>query len=283
MAILSQITFYPIKSCAGVALTEATLTRRGIEHQGIYDREWMLVDASGRFLTQRELPRMALIVPRLAPGVLQVSAPVMPVLELPLRQGAPAGSKLRPVQLWDEPLAAYDCGDGVAAWFTQVLGLACRLVRFDPASERLANARWTAGVAAPTLFSDGYPVLVIGAASLDDLNQKLRQAGRDALPMNRFRPNLVVDQLDAFEEDYTQQFALGATVLKPVKPCPRCPIPTVDQATGVVGPDPVDILRRYRAKPELDGAICFGMNCIVIAGGDELLQVGQEIGVTLAF
>lgn len=283
MAILSQITFYPVKSCAGVALSEATLTRRGIRHQGIYDREWMLVDLAGRFLTQRELPRMALIAPRLAPGALLVGAPGMDLLALALGQPAPAQAAIRLVELWDEQVQARDCGDHAAAWFSRVLEVACRLVRFDPAIERLASARWTDGVAAPTMFADGYPVLVIGAASLDDLNQKLRQAGRQAVPMNRFRPNLVLDQLEAFEEDYTQTFTLGATVLKPVKPCPRCPIPSVDQASGVIGPDPVDLLRPYRANPALDGAICFGMNCIVAAGGDELVHLGQQIDVSLAF
>jgi uncharacterized protein YcbX len=126
-------------------------------------------------------------------------------------------------------------------------------------------------------------VLVIGSASLADLNEKLAAAGREAIPMNRFRPNLVIDGIDAFEEDYADQFALGEARLKPVKPCPRCPIPAVDQATGVPGPDPLDILAGYRAKPALDGAICFGMNCIVTEGDGQRLYVGQAVTMTLAF
>jgi uncharacterized protein YcbX len=126
-------------------------------------------------------------------------------------------------------------------------------------------------------------VLVIGAASLADLNEKLVAAGRAALPMNRFRPNLVIDGIGAFEEDYVEQFALGAAVLKPVKPCPRCPIPSVDQATGVPGDDPLDILQAYRRKPQLDDAVCFGMNCIVTAGAGERLSVGQSLDAVLAF
>ena len=152
-----------------------------------------------------------------------------------------------------------------------------------PEEERLASAKWTNGIEAPTLFSDGYPVLVIGAASLDDLNHKLVAAGRAAIPMNRFRPNLVVAGIEAFEEDYTESFQLGELTLVPVKPCPRCPIPSVDQASGLVGPDPLDILQSYRRKPELDDAVCFGMNCIVTDGVDQVLHVGQEIDVALAF
>jgi uncharacterized protein YcbX len=156
-------------------------------------------------------------------------------------------------------------------------------VRFHANATHFANPKWTGGIEVPTLFSDGFPILVTGAASLDDLNAKLAAAGRAPLPMDRFRPNLVVEGLDAFEEDYVEAFTLGGAELNPVKPCPRCPIPAIDQASGEVGPDPLDILATYRAKPALDGAICFGMNCIVTAGDGEQLVVGQEIGVRLAF
>ena len=159
----------------------------------------------------------------------------------------------------------------------------CRLVRFHAHAERHVSTKWTDGVAATTLFSDGYPVLVIGQGSLDDLNDKARAAGRAPLPMNRFRPNIVIGDLDAFEEDYAESFQLGAARLKPVKPCPRCPMPSVDQSTGEFGPDPLDLLQGYRAKPALDGAVCFGMNCILIGNEDQRVYVGQEIDVSLAF
>ena len=168
------------------------------------------------------------------------------------------------VQLWDEQVRAYDCDEVTAAWFSNAIGVPCRLARFHPDVVRTTGTKWTGGIAAPTLFSDGYPLLVASVASLDDVNEKLHAAGRAPLPMNRFRPNLVLDGIGAFEEDYADALQFGATTLKPVKPCPRCPIPSVDQATGVPGPDPLDVMRGYRAKPELDGAICFGMNAIVI-------------------
>jgi uncharacterized protein YcbX len=281
MPTLSDIIFYPVKSCGAIRLAEAVLTDSGLAAQGVHDREWMLVDAAGRFLTQREYPRMALIAPRLGPGVLEVSAPGMAPHALSLAE-AP-GSIPREVHIWDDRVGAIDGGDASADWFSQAIGAPCRLVRFPPSARRATSTRWTGGVAAPTRFADGYPVLLIGAASLDDLNGRLAAAGRERLPMNRFRPNLVIDGLDAFEEDYIAQFDLGGAVLKPVKPCPRCPIPSIDQASGVPGPDPLDILGAYRRKPQLDDAVCFGMNCIVGAGAGTRLTIGLHVEATLAF
>lgn len=283
MAVLSALTLYPIKSCAGIALREATLTEAGLMTGYIYDREWMVVDQAGRFLSQREYPRMALIVPRLKSDTLELRAPGMLRLEIPLGLPEPDGAPLLGVQVWDDQLQAYDCGELAATWFSKAIGTACRLVRFPAHAERAVSTKWTGGVAATTLFSDGYPLLLAGAASLDDLNEKLLAAGRAALPMERFRPNLVVSELSAFEEDYVDTFECGDAVLKPVKPCSRCSIPSVDQRTGETGPDPLDILQSYRAKPELDGAICFGMNAIVLAGTGTTLKIGQEMHVNLAF
>lgn len=283
MAILSEITFYPIKSCAGIALREAVLTSSGLMSEQVYDREWMVVDSAGRFLTQREYPRMALIVPKIKATTLELRAPGMLRLEIELGLPHPQRAPMLEVQLWDEQVRAYDCDEVTAAWFSHAVGVPCRLVRFHPDVVRATSTKWTGGIAATTLFSDGYPILVAGAASLDDVNDRLRAIGRDALPMNRFRPNLVIGGIGAFEEDYAEFFQFGNTTLTPVKPCARCPIPSVDQATGVPGPDPLDVMHGYRAKPELDGAICFGMNAIVTAGGDERIVVGQEVGFDLAF
>ena len=283
MAILSEITFYPIKSCAGIALREAVLTSSGLMSEQIFDREWMVVDSAGRFLTQREYPRMALIVPKIKATTLELRAPGMLRLEIELGLPHPQLAPMLEVQLWDEQVRAYDCDEATAAWFSSAVGVPCRLVRFHPDVVRATSTKWTGGIAASTLFSDGYPVLVAGAASLEDVNDRLRAIGRQALPMNRFRPNLVIDGIGAFEEDYADYLQFGSTILKPVKPCARCPIPSVDQATGVPGPDPLDVMQSYRAKPELDGAICFGMNAIVTAGGDERIVAGQEVGFELAF
>ncbi|SDH20162.1 MULTISPECIES: MOSC domain-containing protein [unclassified Duganella] len=283
MPVLSAITLYPIKSCAGLSLQEATVTSLGLMTEQIYDREWMVVDENGMCLTQREHPRMALIKPALKGTTLEVQAPGMLRLEIPLGLPDPATAPTLTTRLWEDTVLAYDCDALTAEWFTRAVGTPCRLARFHANAERPVSTKWTNGVQATTMFSDGYPILVAGEASLEDLNQKLIAAGRQALPMNRFRPNLVIDGIEAFEEDYAESYQIGEVLLKPVKPCPRCPMPSVDQATGEFGPDPMDIMQSYRAKPELEGALCFGMNAILIAGEDQRVRVGQEIEVSLAF
>lgn len=283
MPILTELNLYPIKSCAGIALREATLTEAGLMSEHIYDREWMVVDANGVFMTQREYPKMALITPRIKAETLELRAPGMLRLEIPLGLPDPEDARVLDVRVWDDTVKAFDCDETTAAWFSGFLGVPCRLVRFHVDAKRFANTVWTGGVEAPTLFSDGYPVLVISQASLADLNEKLVAQGRDALPMNRFRPSIVIDGIGAFEEDYAASLAIGNATLKPVKPCPRCPIPSIDQATGTIGPDPLDILQGYRANPKVDGGITFGMNAILLNGDGELLRVGQEVDVQLAF
>jgi uncharacterized protein YcbX len=281
MAKLTHLLIYPIKSCAGIAVRSATVLESGLSALGVNDREWMLVTEDGRFLTQREHPRMALIRPLPADGQLHVRAPGMDELTLPLAWDETATR--RAVTIWDDTVDAADCGDAAAAWFSAVLGTPCRLVRFHRDAVRPTSTKWTNGVPAQTRFADGYPLLLIGQASLDDLNARLVAAGRQALQMDRFRPNLVVDGLDACEEDFLATLTVGGVEIRPVKPCARCPIPSIDQATGVPGPDPLDILQTYRANPRMEGAVCFGMNCIVVAGAGRELHLGQELETEIAF
>jgi uncharacterized protein len=281
MATLTQLFIYPIKSCAGYAVPSATLLESGLQAQGVHDREWMLVTEQGQFLTQREHPCMALVKPRPDGDLLRVSSPGMSDFCLPLAHDPQA----RPctVRIWDDLVDAADCGDAAANWFTQAVGAACRLVRFRRDVVRPTSVKWTEGVPSQTRFADGYPLLVIGQASLDDLNARLAAAGRAALPMDRFRPNLVVDGLPAFEEDYLAELAFEMATVRPVKPCARCPIPSIDQQTGIAGPDPLDILQTYRANPRMEGAVCLGMNCIVAHGAGSELYAGQELEAELAF
>lgn len=283
MAILTELNLYPIKSCAGIALREAILTAAGLMSEHIYDREWMVVDTQGEFITQRNHPKLALITPRIKADTLELRAPGMLRLEIPLGLPHPDDAKTLQVRVWNDTVNAYDCDETTAAWFSNFLGVPCRLVRFHTDAKRIASTKWTGSIEAPMLFSDGYPMLVISEASLVDLNEKLIAQGRSALPMNRFRPNIVIGGVDAFEEDYAQSFKLGDATLKPVKPCPRCPVPSIDQATGEFGPDPLDMLRTYRTDPKVDGGITFGMNTILLEGEDQLLRVGQEVEVSLAF
>ncbi|WP_283443550.1 MOSC domain-containing protein [Noviherbaspirillum suwonense] len=283
MPILSQLTFYPIKSCAGISLSSATLTGAGLMHEHVYDREWMLVDDDNNFLTQREHPRMALITPRLRSETLELRAPGMLRLDLTLDLPDPDTASRRTVKLWQHTLDAYD-GDSVTRqWFSQFLGVSCQLVRFHPEAHHPVNPARTGGKDIGTLFSDGYPLLLIGQASLDDLNRRLAAQGRAALPMDRFRPNLVIAGAEAHDEDHAAHLAIGNAEIRPVKPCPRCPIPSIDQQTGMPGPDPLDVLRTYRAGVGGIGGIGFGMNCIVTRGEGETLRIGQEVALELAF
>jgi uncharacterized protein YcbX len=283
MPVLSALTLYPIKSCAGIGLQEATLTSAGLMSRHIYDREWMLVDADGEALTQREFPKMALIVPRLKGEVLEVRAPGMLPLEIPLDLPHPDDARLLRVRVGEDEVEAYDCDQTSAAWFSNAVGTPCRLARFHPDAERLSNMKWTGGAKVPNFFSDGFPMLVIGTGSLQDLNEKLVAHGRTALPMNRFRPNIVFDDIAAFEEEYAERYRIGEAVLKPVKPCPRCPMPSIDQATGEFGPDPLDILQTYRANERVGGRVSFGINTILLQGEGQVLRIGQPVEVVLAF
>ena len=281
MPTLTQLLLYPIKSCAGMAVPAATLLESGLAAQGVHDREWMLVTPDGQFLTQREYPRMALVQPRPEGDVLRVGMPGQPDLALPLAWLD--NEQARQVRVWDDLVDAADCGDAAAAWFSAALATSCRLVRFRRGVVRPTSVKWTGGVASQTRFADGYPLLLIGGASLEDLNTRLHAAGRAPLPMDRFRPNLVVDGLEAFEEDYLEALHDYELAIRPVKPCGRCPIPSVDQATGIPGPDPLDILQTYRANARMEGAICIGMNCIVVRGAGSELRVGQVLDAELAF
>ncbi len=283
MPILTELNLYPIKSCAGISLREATLTAAGLMSEQIYDREWMIVDENGDALTQREYPKMALITPRIKADTLELRAPGMLRLEVPLGLPDPEDERRIRVQVWDDQVEAYDCDDTTALWFSNALGVKCRLVRFHPDATRYSSKKWTNDAEVPVLFSDGYPMLVIGTGSLEDLNEKLVAQGRSALPMNRFRPNLVFSDIAPFEEDLADVYQFAAAALKPVKPCPRCPLPSVDQATGEFGPDPLDILATYRANPKVDGSITFGMNAVTLSGEGTVLRVGQQVAVDPAF
>lgn len=283
MPYLSDLVIYPIKSCGGISVREATITPAGLMTDYIYDREWMVIDEDGDFLTQREYPRMAQIVPRIKADTLELRAPGMLRLDIPLDLPAPEHARVRQVRVWDDIVPAYDSDEVAATWFSNAIGRPCRLVRFHPDAKRRADAKWVGDREVPTLFSDGYPVLIISTASLDELNRRLMENGRQALPMNRFRPNLVISDTLPHEEDMADTLTLNGAVLKPVKPCTRCSIPSVDQMTGQAGEDPLDMLAAYRANPKMNGAVTFGMNAILLEGEGAMLRVGQEVALELAF
>ncbi len=283
-ATIARLFVYPVKSCAGVELPEVLLTETGLE----FDRAWMVVDAAGEFVSQRELPRMALIQPQMKHMEMVLRAPGMLALHIAFDRV----EKPVRVTVWKDEVAAYDMGDIAAQWFSDFLSepgkpQRLRMVRFDPEHRRLSSLKWTGDIEALNQFSDGFAVLVTSEASLGELNDKLVAAGRDAVTMQRFRPNIVLSGVEAQDEDRvdTLQIATveGGAELKGVKPCPRCPIPDIDPATAVPSPEVGDMLRTYRSNPRVDGAVTFGMNCIVLQGAEHLLRTGQAVGANYRF
>ena len=284
-ATISRIFVYPIKSCAAVEVKESLLIETGLE----FDRAWMVVDESGEFLSQRELPRMALIQPKLKQYELVLRAPGMLSLHIALD----SVEKACQVKVWDDTCAAFDMGDVAAQWFTDFLmqerprGLApmkLRLVRFDPDFKRQSSMKWTQGQQALNQFSDGYPLLVASEASLAELNARLSRGGHETVGIERFRPNIVLAGLQAHDEDRTAALNIsGASsgfTLKLVKPCPRCPIPEVNPATGEINPEVSQILRSYRQDSRVGGAITFGMNAIVERDNDAPFDLDIAVGYT---
>ncbi len=288
-ARIERLFVYPIKSCAGVEVQEAVLTETGLD----LDRAWMLVDRDGDFVSQRELPRMALIRPQLRSEDVVLRAPGMLALHLKID----TVEQPTRARVWDDEVKAYDMGDLAAQWFSDFLAPddaatrsanpAYRLVRFDPEQERLSSMKWTGGLAAQNQFCDGFPVLVISTASLDGLNQRLQKSGAAAITMERFRPNIVLGGLGEHDEDRLEGLHIttgeGTTHLRPVKPCARCPIPNIDPKTALSSPEVNDTLQGYRQDPRVNGAITFGMNAIIIEGIDHVLRVGQPLGGNFRF
>ena len=276
---IARLFVYPVKSCAGIEVQQALLTDTGLD----LDRAWMVVDAEGMFVTQRALPRMALIRPQLKGDEMVLRAPGMLALHVAIDAvEAPAT-----VTVWRDTVPAWDMGAVAAQWFTDFLGQPCRLVRFDPEYRRLSSMEWTGGVEAPNQFADGFPLLLASQASMDELNVRLQAAGHAAAGIERFRPNVVLAGVDAHDEDRVDLVRVdaqeGEIHLQPVKPCSRCPIPDIDPATAESNPSVGDTLRTYRKDQRLDGAITFGMNAIVRQGAGQMLRVGQRVAANLRF
>ncbi|MGA3158576.1 MAG: MOSC N-terminal beta barrel domain-containing protein [Steroidobacteraceae bacterium] len=265
--ILKSLHVYPLKSGQGFERERETATRWGLSG----DRRFMLTTPEGRFITQREQPHLALLVPHIEREQLTLVAPERAPLQLDLR--AP-GSPIT-VQIWKDTCQAQDLGSRAADWVSEYLGTPCRLVRFDDAHGRLSNPEWCHGIEAPTRFTDGFPFLVLGTASLADLNQRLAVP----LPMNRFRPSLVIEGWEPYDEDRVDELQIGAVRLKLVKACTRCRITATDQLTGVFqGDEPLRTLKSYRMDHALHGVI-FGQNAILVDGDGAQLHCGEAVKV----
>ena len=253
---------YLIKSCRGTPLDEAIVDARGI----MADRRWMVVDAAGNFLSQRDLPRMALVTPRLGDEVMEVTAPDMEPIVVALGS---SGAEVD-VTIWDDRCVAVDEGAGAARWFTTVLGVPCRLVRKSDTDVRRVDPTY-AGPGDQVGFADGFSFLLTSQASLDELNRRLPQP----LPMNRFRPNIVIDGATAFEEDGWRSIRVGAITFTVAKPCARCAITTTDQLTAERSKEPLRTLATFRNVP--GKGVMFGQN--LIHHGTGVLRLGDTVEV----
>jgi len=253
---------YPVKSCRGTSLGAAVVGPRGIAA----DRQWMIVDERGEFRTQREVPRMALVSPRLIDGVLEMTAPGMPTLNV-----SPGTQRERThVVVWDDHCAAVDEGPRAAEWLSAFLEVPCRLVRIPDDEIRRVDPRY-AGPDDQVGFADGFSFLLTSRASLDELNRRLSAP----LPMNRFRPNVVVDGPEAFEEDRWKRIRIEGITFAVVKPCARCAITTTDQHTGERSHEPLRTLATFRHV--MGRGVMFGQNLIHDRSG--VLHLGAEVEV----
>jgi uncharacterized protein YcbX len=268
MISVVSLHVYPVKSCRGIERSQAVVTDAGLEH----DREWMVVTEDGRFLTQREEPRLALIETDVDDARLRLSAAGHDAVEVPLERGG----EPREVVVWRHHCVAHDQGEESARWLSGFLGRPLRLVRFDPQHRRLSDREFTGATPGYSRFADAYAFLVLSLASLADLNARLPAP----LPMNRFRPNVVIDGVEAYGEDAIRELHAGPLTLRLVKACTRCTIPTTDQATAERHPaEPLRTLRRYRWDERLRG-VTFGQNAIVVEGAGARLRVGEELTAT---
>jgi uncharacterized protein len=269
-ASIAALFVYPVKGCRGIALSSARVTERGLEH----DREWMVVDTAGRFVTQRTEPRLASIAIAITATSLTLTVPGTKPLQVPLDHSGVAGA----VTVWRDTVPGIDQGSAAAAWLSARLDGAYRLVRFDPAARRLCNPAYAGDSGAHTAFADGYPLLVLSEASLNDLNARLATP----LPIDRFRPNLLLSGVDAYDEDHIDQIVSGDVTLKMVKPCTRCQVTTIDQRTLERGLEPLHTLAGYRHNALLDG-VAFGMNAIVTAGAGATLTRAAPVAHSYRF
>lgn len=260
---LSQINLYPVKSLGGFAVASADVEPRGLQ----YDRRWMVVDEEGRFRTQRELPRMALVATALEADCLTLRAPGVAPLRVPLE---PGGETTQTVRVWRSVCEARPVGTNADRWLTEFFGVSCRLVFMPEETRRAVNPDYRAGEGIVS-FADGYPLLLVGEMSLTDLNSRLEQP----VPTNRFRPNLVVSGAPAYAEDGWQKVRIGGVTFHGVKSCDRCSMITVDQTAGALtGPEPLKTLASYRLQ---DQKVLFGR--LLIPDGGGTVRVGDAVEI----
>lgn len=265
---LAELNIYPVKSLRGHPVAACLVERPGLEN----DRRFMIVDPAGRFVTQREYARMALITPSSQADTLALSAPGMEEISLEVKRSG----KHMNVEIWSSPAVdSIDQGDMPAAWLSDFLKMPVRLVRMADHFQRTLDPKYALQADDHVSFADGYPILIVSQESLDDLNSRMSQP----VPMNRFRPNLVVQGVAphapaGFAEDGWKRIRIGQVEMALVKPCARCNVPAINQDTAEIGREPNTTLATFRKR---DGKVFFGVNVIPITTGK--LQIGDSLEI----
>ncbi|KAF5472238.1 hypothetical protein F2P56_008974 [Juglans regia] len=290
-ARVSSIFIYPVKSCRGISLLRAPITATGFR----WDRQWVVVNAKGRACTQRVEPRLALVVVELPSeafiegweptqsSYMVLKAPGMNVLKVSLRKPHETADG---VSVWEWSGSALDEGDEASQWFSDFLGKPYRLVRFNTASEtRPVEPQYAPGH--KILFSDMYPYLLLSQGSMDALNELLN----NPIPVNRFRPNILVDGCEPYAEDLWTEIRINNFTFQGVKLCSRCKVPTINQETGIAGPEVSETLKAFRSDKVLrptqkqKGKVYFGQNLVwkdsqtVAEGKGKVIEVGDPVYV----
>ncbi len=267
---VSALWIYPVKSLGGIPLETAEVQSRGFR----YDRRWMLVDEQGQFLTQRNLPEMALLRPAIFTDFLEVRDSRNPGEPIRTPLQPPATGKFQKVKIWSSEVNAIAPDRLADEWFSDALGFRCRLVFMADSSCRAVDALY-GRPGDEVSFADGFPFLVIGQSSLDNLNARLSEA----LPMNRFRPNIVVEGSQPHEEDAWSLVRMGSAIFRAVKPCIRCTVPTINQETAEPGKEPLRTLATYR---QVGNNIYFGENlCLESIEKESAISVGDSVEVLI--
>jgi uncharacterized protein len=266
MATISELNIYPLKSGRAIPQQQVRLGVTGFE----WDRHWMAASPDGVFMSQRTQPQLARVVPELANNTLTLRAPDMQPLNVPVE---PDGVS-QPARVWKDSITALDLGDSPAKWLTEAVGFDTRLLRISPVLDRRAKPEFAGPTPAPVSFADGFPILVCNAASLAYLNKRMPAP----IGMERFRPNIVLEGLEPFEEDRISELRFETATLRLVKPSTRCVITATDQLTGEPSTNPLPVLRSFRFDKALMG-VTFGENAVIARGVGQVLKRGATCSV----
>lgn len=270
IATVTELFVYPVKSARAAARSRVRVVSTGFE----WDRQWMFIDGKGTFLSQRTHPQLARIVPEVGHDALTLAAPTLRPLRVPFGQ---QGEQVA-VRVHRDPCVGVDQGEEAAEWASSAIGSHARLVRVPPDPARRANPEFAGSVVAPMGFADGFPILVCNEASLADLNTRMPEP----IPMERFRPNIVLSGLPAWAEDRIDALSIGGLALRLVKPCTRCTVPSVDQRLGVFSTDPGPVLKQFRFDKSLLG-VTFGENAVITSGTGGAIERGALCQVSFDF